>query len=148
MNSLHKDYFIQAGFGFGKPLRTFLRIVFVFGFVFILMFGNGYLQAQRLIGQWESPSGNTVWEFGRDGTIQIWDYESGWSDYYEWYVNVFTNRLNTTVSRFEGDVLGFFMNFDNLFLRDPAVIISSRGHAIERTLPTYEIFNDEFTRIR
>ena len=95
MNSLHKDYFIQAGFGFGRPLRTFLRIVFVFGFVFVLMIGNGYFQAQRLIGQWESPSGNTVLEFNRDGTARVWTYRDGWSDYQEWYINAFHDNLSS-----------------------------------------------------
>ncbi|MCL2235688.1 MAG: hypothetical protein FWB98_04495 [Defluviitaleaceae bacterium] len=154
MNSLHGDYFMRSGFGEGKPFRTFLRIAFVFGFVFLLMVGNGYLQARRLVGSWQSPSGHTVWQFNDDGSVRVWDSMSGWSGYYEWYVNGFTNSLHTTVrtvSRFGGDVGGFYKVLDDFFSQqfivggEPAFILP------DVNIPgmiTYEFFSDEFIRVR
>ncbi|MCL2235268.1 MAG: hypothetical protein FWB98_02370 [Defluviitaleaceae bacterium] len=91
INSLHADHITRAGFGFGKSLRMILGLAMIF----ILMLTNGYVQAHRLVGQWQSSSGNIIIELNRDGTGRHWTYQNGWSEYGEWYVNAFTGALHS-----------------------------------------------------
>ncbi|MCL2235267.1 MAG: hypothetical protein FWB98_02365 [Defluviitaleaceae bacterium] len=89
INSLHADHITREWLGFRKSLRMILGIVLVL----VLMLVNGYVQAHRLVGQWQSHTGNVIIEFNRDGTGRHWTYWDGWSEYGEWHANAFHNTL-------------------------------------------------------
>ena len=77
IKTLHEDHITRAGFGFGKSLRMILGIVLIL----VLMSVNGYVQAHRLVGQWQSTCGDVIMEFNRDGTARVWTPRRGWVDY-------------------------------------------------------------------
>ena len=77
INSLHADHITRSGLGFGKSLRMILGIVLVL----ILMSVNGYVQAHRLVGQWQSTCGDIIMELNGDGSARVWTPRRGWVDY-------------------------------------------------------------------
>ena len=95
MNREYQDYITKNSPGAGRFLLRFSGIAMAF----VLAFVFAHWQANRLIGQWESPSGQTVLEFNRDGTARTWIYGEGWGDYREWSVNMATNMLHGTGHR-------------------------------------------------